>query len=216
MPRVLAFDTETTSKYPNEAHVVELAAVLYDADGRERSVLDLIIRPDGYTIPAETTAIHGISTELALEVGVPHAFAASVFNALCDQADVLVAHNLQYDLPVMERLYRLLGKPHRMPGKTARFCTKVWSTDIVQVPPTEKMKAAGRHHWKSPSLSECMAFFFGEEHVDAHSALPDARGCGRVYWELQRRKREREEAEAAEKARRAAERAAKRQPEAIV
>ncbi|HYD31057.1 MAG TPA: 3'-5' exonuclease [Azospirillaceae bacterium] len=177
------------------------------AEGRERSSIDLIVRPAGYTIPPETSAIHGITNELALAVGVPHAYAASIFNAMCEQADVLVAHNLAYDLEVMEGLYRRLGKPHRLLLQDRRFCTKVWSTDIVGLPPTERMKAAGRHHFKAPTLTECMAFFFGEELQGAHNALVDARACGRVYFELMRLRREREEREAAEKARRRAERA---------
>ncbi len=201
--RVLVFDTETTGIDTSTAHVVELAALLFDDAGIERASLDLIIKPDGYEIPAAASAIHGISTDLAHRVGVPLAYAASAFNALCEQADRLVAHNLAYDVAIMEGLYRRLGKPHRMPVASNRYCTAMWSTPVCAIPPTECMRAAGRHEFKKPTLTEAYAFVCGKELVGAHNALVDARACGEVYFELQRQRAGREaEAEAAKATRR--------------
>ena len=74
---VLFFDTETTGiperswewhtdidKYP---HVVQMAWL------HGCKVETHIIRPDGWEIPEETVAVHGITTEYALEHGEPFA-----------------------------------------------------------------------------------------------------------------------------------------------
>ena len=76
----LFYDTETTGlpdfKAPSESahqpHIVQLAALLVDMDTRETiQSMDVICRPDGWTIPDEVAAVHGITTEHAAEVGIP-------------------------------------------------------------------------------------------------------------------------------------------------
>lgn len=59
----LFFDTETTGlKSP---HIVQLAALLTEEDGRECARLNVIIQPEGWTIPDEAAAVHGITTDIA-------------------------------------------------------------------------------------------------------------------------------------------------------
>ena len=73
------FDTETTGvprdyKAPskdtrNWPRMVQLGWILMDDKGDKLSQKDYIIRPDGFTIPADASRIHGITTERALEEG---------------------------------------------------------------------------------------------------------------------------------------------------
>jgi DNA polymerase-3 subunit epsilon len=51
------------------------------------------------------------------------------------------------------------------------------------------MMAAGRFHPKSPTLSECIRHFFGEEHSDAHDAVADVRACIRIFRHLSQKKK---------------------------
>lgn len=76
----LFFDTETSglprwkepSESPDQPHIVQLAAELVDLETREvLESMDVIVKPDGWTISAEMTAIHSITQEHALEVGIP-------------------------------------------------------------------------------------------------------------------------------------------------
>jgi DNA polymerase-3 subunit epsilon len=68
------------------------------------------------------------------------------------------------------------------------FCTMTHATPLVNLPPTLRMMAAGRFHPKSPTLSECIRHFFGEEHRDAHDAAADVRACIRIFRHLNQAK----------------------------
>ena len=58
------------------------------------------------------------------------------------------------------------------------------STPILKLPPTERMLAAGRTHFKSANLSEAYKHFTGNELVGAHSALADVQACMAVYFAI--------------------------------
>ena len=92
----LFFDTETTGlpknwKAPvtdiqNWPRLVQLAYLLYDQQGNKISGGDFIIQPDGFTIPAEAAAIHGISTEKANREGVALMTVLQDFQTLINRA----------------------------------------------------------------------------------------------------------------------------------
>lgn len=193
---LLCFDTETTglpawrdpSDAPHQPHLVQLAMILMEDDGTERAAVDLIIKPDGWTISDDIAKIHGITTDLASRVGVPEKVATDLFVGLAYQPGVkLVAHNVKFD----ERLMRIAmlragyDKAWQQSRPRETFCTMEAATPIVNLPPTEKMLAAGFNKPKAPRLSECIEFFFQEKLDGAHNALVDVRACVRVYKHLQ-------------------------------
>ena len=65
------FDSETNGKAdfkappeaPHQPRLVQLAAILTTDDCEEVSTINLLVRPDGWTIGPEAEAVHGISTE---------------------------------------------------------------------------------------------------------------------------------------------------------
>lgn len=72
----LFFDTETTGLPKNwKAPVTDLnnwprlVQLAYDSNGNKISGGDFIIKPEGFSIPTESSRIHGISTERALRAG---------------------------------------------------------------------------------------------------------------------------------------------------
>ena len=190
---ILCFDTETTGltnsreppEHPSQPHLVQLAAILYDDAGeRELATLALIVRPDGWEIPAQAAAVHGITTELATAAGVPLVVALAAFNHLARAATTHVAHNAEFDMVVMGAAFHRVGRPQHPLNPR---CTKNLATPVLNLPPTDRMRAAGFIKPKPPTLAECYKFFFNEELVGAHDALVDTRGCARVYFELMRR-----------------------------
>jgi DNA polymerase III subunit epsilon len=191
---VLAYDTETTGftnnreppSHPSQLHLVQLAATLYSDDGeRLLGALALIVRPEGYEIPKPASDVHGITTELALACGVPLIVACAAFSNLAKLATVSVAHNHDFDLKVLGAAFHRCGRP--LPALNSH-CTKNLAEAVVNLPPTERMKAAGfGHKPKAPTLGECYRFFFNETLEGAHDALVDARACARVYFELMRK-----------------------------
>jgi DNA polymerase-3 subunit epsilon len=86
----------------------------------------------------------------------------------------------------MTAAFHRAGKTDVMPALNPR-CTQALSSPLLNLPPSERMRAAGFSKPKPPKLSESYQFFFNEELVGAHDALVDARACARVYLELVKR-----------------------------
>lgn len=198
----LFYDTETTgiplfrepSEDPRQPHLVQLAACLVEIETRRTlASIDLVVRPDGWTIPEDVAAIHGITTEYAMDVGIPEAQAVDAFLSLWRQR-TRIAHNESFDARIMRIALKRYVDP-RDPGlviapsddwkASAAECTQVLATPICQLPPTEKMRAANRHHFKSANLGEAFRHFTGRELEHAHSAMADVQGCMAVYFAIQ-------------------------------
>jgi len=186
----LIYDVETTgfpdwhrpSGEPQQPHMVQLAASLVDDETRaEIAGMNVIIRPDGWTIPAASTKVHGINTDYALKVGIPEILALELFLALWEKATVRVAHNEQFDA----RIIRIATKRYAsetMQNKWKegnKFCTMRSSTNILKLP-----KANGKSGHKFPKLEEAYRYFIGGEPESPHSAHDDVLCCAAVYWSL--------------------------------
>lgn len=192
---ILFFDTETTglpdfrarSAELTQPHIVQLALLLCEDDGTEVDRNCVIVKPNGWVIPPEVTAIHGISHEQALDEGMPEDFATGLFIGMYGRASLRVAHNESFDRRIMRIAMTRAGIERAdIEAIEARpsFCTCRNSVDILNLPPSEKMIAAGFIKPKTPKLSECIQHFFGEELTKAHDAMGDAEDCRRVYLHL--------------------------------
>lgn len=195
---ILAFDTETTGipafrsmpiTSPGFPHLVELGLVLVDEDGHELQVIDLIIKPDGYEVPAGSSAVHGISNERALAVGVPLRLAVAAYTNLRRVARLLVGHNVEFDLRIMEAaMHRVGATSPDLITPVAKACTAILGEPLAQLPPTARMVEKGYgDKFKKPSLAELYRFLFDEELVGVHGALADCRAALRCFREIQRR-----------------------------
>lgn len=190
----LFYDTETTGlpdfKAPSESahqpHIVQLAALLVDMDTRETiQSMDVIIRPDGWTIPEEVAAVHGITTQHALDVGIPESLAVSMFMELW-AGRTRVAHNQQFDARILRiALMRYRSEEAADIWKSGSAeCTAILATPICQIPPTAKMVKAGFNKFKTPNLGEAYRHFTGKGLVNAHSAMADVMACRDVYFAI--------------------------------
>ncbi len=185
--KALIFDTETTgmvkwnepAEHPGQPDLVQLAMLLVEREtwtikARVSLVLQLA---EGVEIEPEAEATHGISAADCEQYGVKPIVAVSLFNQLCMQADVIVAHNLSFDQSIMlTALHRLGNKPSRMEGKDL-VCTKEATTDVLKLP-----GKYGKYKW--PTLAEAYRHYTGLEIEGAHDALADAEACLAVYRAL--------------------------------
>jgi DNA polymerase III subunit epsilon len=193
--KTLFYDTETTGfvqkdwppDHPSQPHLVQLGVVLADEQGKELASAELIVRPEGYSIPKQASDVHGITTEMAVACGVPLMTALSVFCQLRSIADEMVAYNAPFDELVMAAAIARSGRQPSHPGPAKRTCAMTMATPIVALPPTAKMIAAGFDKHKPPNLTEAHKFFFGEGFSGAHGALTDTRACMRVFNEIKKR-----------------------------
>lgn len=202
---ILVYDTETTgyplkkqsgvvrpppSDHPDQPHLVELALLLYEEDGTEVKAWCKIVRPDGWEIPADVAALHGITTERALAEGVPlRDVVEKYIEAVNGRSRLRVCHNPYFDEKIMRTAMLRAGFDRAycdaLRAAKPTFDTCRAATKLVALPPTEAMKKTNfRNSYKAPNLAECYKHFFDSEIENAHSALADARATARLYFHL--------------------------------
>jgi len=194
---ILFYDTETTglplfsepSEHPGQPHIVQIAALLTDDDGKKISSVDLIIEPYGWAMDDRALAVHGITVEHATAVGVPADAAFEVFLTLWRHAEKRIGFNEPFDARMVRiELCRLLGKNHATSGdwKAGNAeCVKVLATPFCkEIPPTDKMMAAGRKHPKTPKLTEAYAVIMGKPMTNAHNAMGDVIATRALYFKI--------------------------------
>lgn len=164
----------------NQPRLVQFAALLTDDLGAEISSISVIIRPDGFTIPDEAAAIHGITTELAMDRGVDCYVARNVYRRWWDAAKAVVGHNVDFDLFIMDgELFRYNGCPYVWAKPRDIFCTMQATTSICKIP-----SPYGYSDFKWPKLQEAYKHIFNCEFCGAHDALADVRACAKIYFWL--------------------------------
>jgi len=177
------------SEDPRQPHIVQLGAALVNLDTRKTiQTIDVIVRPDGWIIPDEVSAIHGITTEMAMDLGVPESLAVEMLWSLW-RGRLRIGHNEQFDARIMRiGLKRFMDQsglelPPSDEWKAGRAeCTARMSNKHVACPPTAAMKAAGRFHNKTPKLTEAYLHFTGTPLDGAHNAMVDVEGCKTVFF----------------------------------
>jgi DNA polymerase-3 subunit epsilon len=181
--KALIFDTETTGMVefrkppedPSQPDLIQLGMLLVDTDDWEpRARHSMLVQlAEGVRIDPAAHEAHGISEEDCARFGIVPMVACSLFNQSCLQADVIVAHNLAFDVSIMKTaLFRLGNKPHRLDGRQL-VCTKEASTDVLKLP--------GNYGYKWPTLAEAYFHYTGRELEGAHDALVDTEGCLVVF-----------------------------------
>jgi DNA polymerase-3 subunit epsilon len=196
------YDTETTglpdfkepSDAPHQPHMVQLAAALVDLDERKIiSSIDIIILPLEWEIPDDVVKVHGITKEKAMSLGVSEDLAVKVFvdMAMGPGCTIrkMIGHNESFDARILRIAMKRYGVEEEVLEKfknRERYCTMRESSKMMNLEPTEKMKAAGFNKAKPPKLSEAYKHFTGKDMVNAHNALADVKACMTVYFELQK------------------------------
>jgi DNA polymerase-3 subunit epsilon len=176
---LLGYDTETTGlpvwKEPSDSesqpHLVQLAAVLVDPVTKNViQSMDVIIKPDGWIIPDDVAAIHGITTEKALAVGIPEKLALEMFLAMRGDYE-RVAFNKTFD----QRIIRIAAKRYLDEAVQDKWAVKEDHHCAMRM---AREDIGG----KQPKLIDAYRHYTGKELVDAHSAMADTKACMDVYF----------------------------------
>ena len=181
----LFFDTETTGlpknyqapidDIDNWPRLVQLAWLLSDKNGNEVSRNSLIIKPEGFIIPDEASAVHGITTLRAEQEGSDLSEALAEFSKALTVTKILVAHNISFDEKIIGAEFFRKDIKHNLLD-LPKICTMEKSTDYCQIE-TE-------HGYKWPKLVELHQKLFNEDFTDAHDALADVKACAKCFFEL--------------------------------
>lgn len=182
------FDTETTglpkNRYAevtdldNWPRLVQIAWLLYDISENQVLNRSFIVKPEGFTIPYDSTLLHGISTERALEEGLSLETVLTEFSEAITQAEFLIAHNMSFDEKIVGAEF-LRTKISNSLFQTTRICTMTASTEYCQIP--------GSYGFKWPTLSELYFCLFQSDFEEKHDASIDVIACAKCFFELRRR-----------------------------
>lgn len=185
---ILFFDTETTGiiKVPDPIcyvakmpHIVQLSWTFND---REH---DFIIRPDGWIIPSDAAEVHKITTDRALIEGIPFKDVFKQFWIDLDDADVICAHNAQFDIKMLIADYCRLTNSERA-RKFAQFIYKKTCIDTMK----KTIYFVGAcfpngQVGKFPRLEELYYKLF-QSTFNAHNSMDDVRALKCCYYELKK------------------------------
>ena len=185
---ILVYDTETTglprdwnapiSDSDNWPRLVQLAWQLHDENGALLSRGNRIVRPDGFTIPFNSTKIHGITTDRALAEGSPLDEVVAEFMADAARANYVMGHNIGFDVNVVGAELLRLGQSAEPLTGIGIIDSKDEGTEYCAIPGGR----GGKFKW--PTLTELHQKLFGEGFGDAHDAAYDVAATARCLFEM--------------------------------
>ena len=186
----LIFDTETTglpkkwnapiTDSDNWPRCVQLAWQLHDSKGALISDHSYLIKPENFNIPFESEQIHGISTELAIKIGVDLDEVLNKFISDLSNAGFIIGHNVKFDLNIIgAELFRINSDVNLLEKDILDTCTEM-TANVCKLPGGRGGK------FKFPTLIELYSFLFDESFSEAHNASADVEATARAFFELVR------------------------------
>lgn len=143
---ILFFDTETTGLSPGR--IIQLSYIMQsDIEVKAKNFFFYV----DYIEPS-AAAVHGFTPEKLLVLSKGHTFSSDIDEIYDDflSADVIVAHNLSFDLKFMIAEFAYHDRQFRY---REGICSMRYFTDILKIP-----RASGRGY-KYPKLTELSQFY---------------------------------------------------------
>ncbi len=178
--RLAAYDIETTGTDTENDRIVT-AAVSMVGGGEESESRTWLVDP-GIEIPAEATAVHGITTEKARSEGQDAASAVaeitSVLASVVAEDIPIVAFNARFDLTILDREARRHGVEPLIEAVGG-------PEGLLVIDPYVLEKRINKFRKGSRTLS-ILCNDYGIPLTDAHDADADALAAARLAWKLGR------------------------------
>lgn len=178
--RMAGFDTETSGLNLDTDRIVT-ACIVQVGGGVDPAAANWLTDAGGVDIPAEATAVHGVTTEQARANGTPAAEAVSDLIAALAQVALsgipIVAMNAAFDLTVLDREARRYGLP---------TLTDVAGASLRVIDPLVIDRHVDTYRKGSRTLTALCAHYrvgLGK----AHTADADAIAACRVAWRIAQR-----------------------------
>lgn len=151
---LIVFDIESTGVNARQDRIIELAAIRVEPDGTETAKCWLL--NPGVKIPAETTAIHGITDEIVKDCPT-FADAVDEIEAFFAGCDLSGFNADRFDIPCLEEAFARVGRNFNVAARR--------HVDVQRI-----------YHRKEPrDLSAAVRFYCDRDHTGAHGAEADAR-----------------------------------------
>jgi len=185
----LIFDTETTGfprwSLPKDSylqpHLVELSLLLVKGEEIIDSLSTLVQCP--IEIPQAAAKVHGITKEQTTEKGMDRREVLGVFQTFLQKTNRLVAHNIKFDLFIMEILYAREKSNVITMNSLPLVCTMLSASKEMSKATEEGF---GQSKW--PKLQEAyQRFVSGEGFEGAHRAEADTIACHKLLVALEKK-----------------------------
>lgn len=187
--KILFFDTETNGlpkrwdaparEVDNWPRIIQLAWLVMDETGKVFRKQSHLIKPDGWEVPVEKFWVdHGYTQGKSEQLGIPMRNALDIFLADHDQCDYMVAHNMNFDRPIIGA--EIIRYNRNALAKPKQICTMLEGTLVCKIP--------GPRGYKWPKLEELHKVLFGAGFEGAHDALNDIVATSKCFFELVNRK----------------------------
>lgn len=152
--------------------LVQIAWNLYTKTGKVVRKRNMVVYPDGFTIPTAASDIHGFTTERALKEGIPIQTVLEILAEDLLDTEYVVCHNVAFDEKIVssELIRHKFQWVYSLWKNKPKHCTMLTNTI-----PGEK--------W--PKLCNLYERLFGHQPVaDLHRADEDIRITAEVFFKL--------------------------------
>ena len=167
----------------NWPFVVQFSYALFDIAGEMIKIRTKIVKPR-IPIPDKAAAIHHITTEIANEKGIDPVSVFDEFIRDVVNVKTIVAHNIDFDIPILEAEFIRNGFGKQFVGKD-KICTMKSSTSYCCIP---KYRGNG---YKYPKLTELFGVLFVNNYrvtiPEAHDSEIDTLMTSKCFFELKKR-----------------------------
>ena len=176
--KILVLDTETTDKPPGIKlmketvefwpFIVQMSFILLDDTTFKYTEYDYLIKTSAEITNSE---IHGITKSMNSAQGFAFSDIYEIFKLCVQQADIVIGHNLSFDLNMIQAecfRHKVTYVPPRI-----TYCTMMSTTRICNLP---------QHTWAR--LEELHTCLFHEKAMNLHNALQDCVICLRCYLKI--------------------------------
>jgi len=189
--KYLVLDTETTGLITKQAfagtgpdilpRIIQVAWLLFDGDGNQISAQDRYIFQEK-PIPADSIRIHGIDDSSVREKGEAPLAVWNDFIRDVENCTYVVAHNIDFDIPVIEGELKRLNINNVFAGKRM-ICTMKQGKTFCKIP------AADGNGFRYPDLEELYKIAFYGRITDQpltglHNACVDAALTAKIFFKM--------------------------------
>lgn len=195
----LFIDTETTglplndnlpyTDLKNWPYLVQVALIIEDDNYGILAKRNIILKPDGYTIPESATKIHGISNEIAVKNGEDRDKVISFLDLALYKSDIIIGHNVSFDLNVIKsEIIRIKGIENALLKKKKHIVidTMKMGRNICKIPNLSFHTRLSLPN-KYPKLDELYYKLFNKHFNNQHDAMADVQAAYDCYYELKRK-----------------------------
>ena len=193
----IIFDTETTGlptyvfrkgrRVKKLPHMLQLSWILYNYENCViESSHDHIIRlNDDVEITEGSIKVHKITPEIMKEKGEDVIDVLKQFNHDLQKANYVVAHNIKFDLSIIQKEYQRNGIINYfdvLSKDTIMYCSMLYGNDLCKIMVNDYVNGGKKP--KYPRLEELHYYLFKEKLTGLHDAFNDVLVCLRCFCKM--------------------------------